>query len=205
MVSITPRALAGVLSLGLSLCAASNVWPAEPANQFSDAELTNSIRRLFSDRCFICHGPDNETRATDLRLDRDDAVAFLTGSGKKFATPSDLKESEIWDRIHSTDPDTVMPPPSSKLELSEQQKELIRVWIERGATYKAKHWSFESLPAKIELPSIANSIAGSSSIPQAHNAIDDFIVSKLSTVLARHARYCRQGDARTPSYVGIDG
>ena len=81
----------------------------------SDSEIASSIRKLFSDRCFTCHGPDSQTRATELRLDRDDGVQFDTSSGKKFAVAGNLSESEVWERIQSTDPDVVMPPPSSKI------------------------------------------------------------------------------------------
>ena len=147
------------------------------ASEPTDAELANSIRRLFSDRCFTCHGPDDNARSTEMRLDHDGVVDFKTGSGKRFAVPGNLKESEIWDRIHSTDPDLVMPPPSSKIDLNEQQKALVKTWIERGASYKAKHWSFEPLPSNVPLPTNATNEQGSSS----RNSIDLFVESKLQS------------------------
>ncbi|MFY7877902.1 MAG: DUF1549 domain-containing protein, partial [Pirellula sp.] len=137
----------------------------------SDIEIASSIRKLFSDRCFTCHGPDSQTRATELRLDRDDGVQFETSSGKKFAVAGNLSESEIWDRIHSSDPDVVMPPPSSKIELSPAQKDLVRTWIERGAAYKAKHWSFEPLPDDVPVPSVSNG--------NNQNSIDAFVSDTL--------------------------
>ena len=82
--------------------------------ELSDNEVASSIRKLFSDRCFTCHGPDSQTRATELRLDRDDGVQFETSSGKKFAVAGNLSESEVWERIHSTDPDVVMPPRAAR-------------------------------------------------------------------------------------------
>ena len=144
----------------------------------TDTELTNSIRRLFSDRCFTCHGPDDNARSTEMRLDRDDAVDFKTSSGKKLAVPGNLSQSEIWDRINSTDPDLVMPPPSSKIDLNEQQKTLVKNWIEHGAAYKAKHWSFEPLPSNVTIPPHLENEQASIS----RNPIDRFIESKLQSV-----------------------
>ncbi len=159
-----------VLSL-LSFRETAIVHASEP----TDAEITNSIRRLFSDRCYTCHGPDDKARSTEMRLDRDGVTSFKTESGKHVAVPGNLEESEIWDRINSIDPEIAMPPPSSKIDLSNQQKELIKTWIERGAKYKAKHWSFEPLPAKVEIPS--------SSVPSpellSQNPIDVFVEDKL--------------------------
>lgn len=149
----------------------------QSSGDLSDNEVVNSIRKLFSDRCFTCHGPDSETRATELRLDQDDGVQFETASGKKFAVASDLSESEIWNRIHSTDPDVVMPPPSSKIELSQQQKDLVRTWIQRGAVYKAKHWSFEPLPSSVKLPPLES--VSLLTIANDKNAIDAFVSEKL--------------------------
>ena len=145
------------------------------ASELTDAEITNSIRRLFSDRCCACHGPDDKTRSTKMRIDRDELVSFQTESGKKFAVPGNLKESEIWNRINSSDPDIVMPPPASKSDLNEQQKALVRTWIERGAKYKAKHWAFEALPDKMEVPSVS---VDTRDQPR-QNPIDAFIESKL--------------------------
>ncbi len=145
------------------------------ASEPTDAEITNSIRRLFSDRCYTCHGPDDKARSTEMRLDRDGVTSFKTGSGKQVAVPGNLEESEIWDRINSLDPETAMPPPSSKIDLSNQHKALIKTWIERGAKYKAKHWSFEPLPAKVEIP-IA-SIRSQEFVDL--NPIDVFVADKL--------------------------
>ena len=145
------------------------------ASELSDAEIANSIRKLFSDRCYTCHGPDDQARATEMRFDRDGVSSFKTGSGKLVAEPGNLKESEIWDRVHSSDPETVMPPPSSKIDLSDQQKELIKTWIERGAKYKAKHWSFEPLPAKVSIPS--SSVGHEQDAYR--NPIDVFVNEKL--------------------------
>jgi len=148
------------------------------AAEATDAEISNSIRRLFSDRCYTCHGPDDNARTSEMRLDRDDVVSFQTESGKRFAVPNKLDESEVWQRINSTDPDVVMPPPSSKIDLNDSQKELIKNWIQRGAKYKAKHWSFEALPSSVQVPK--NIVLGQEQLSR--NPIDAFVGNKLSTL-----------------------
>ncbi len=151
--------------------------PSVRASELTDAEVSQAIRRLFSDRCYTCHGPDDKTRPTRMRIDRDEVVFFQTESGKRFAVPGNLKESEIWNRINSSDPDTVMPPPKSKSDLNDQQKALVKHWIERGAKYTAKLWAFEALPDKIEVPSLS---FGTPNQP-GQNPIDAFIESKLQS------------------------
>ena len=40
-------------------------------------------------------------------------------------------DSEAWHRIMSDDPDEIMPPPESKKEMTEEEKEIITKWIEQ--------------------------------------------------------------------------
>ena len=99
------------------------------------------IRPLLSDRCFRCHGPDEGAREANLRLD---SFEFATADlgGYAAITPGDLPTSELWFRITSDDPDERMPPPAShKLRFSEDERELVRHWIESGAPYE-QHWAF---------------------------------------------------------------
>ena len=44
----------------------------------------------------------------------------------------------------TTDEDDIMPPPDSHKELSKEEKDIIRQWIEDGAEYQ-KHWAFEPI------------------------------------------------------------
>lgn len=89
----------------------------------------------------FCHGPDENTREADLRLDVREDAAYV------------LESDELLERIRSDDVDMRMPPPESKLSLTEAEKQLIEVWLETGAPY-AKHWAFELLPQAVELPPV---------------------------------------------------
>jgi hypothetical protein len=114
-------------------------------------QFNRDIRPILSDYCFACHGPDAGHRQADLRLDEaDDALA------RSVIVPGDTSASELIARIEATDESVVMPPPSMKKPLSPAQKELLKRWIEQGATYQ-KHWSYEQ-PQKQPVPDDAHPI-----------------------------------------------
>ncbi|MBL8825488.1 MAG: hypothetical protein JNM18_00795, partial [Planctomycetaceae bacterium] len=71
-------------------------------------EFNRDVRPILADKCFYCHGQDAAKREADLRLD-DRAAAVKAGA----IVPSNVSASELIERINSTDPDTVMPPPKS--------------------------------------------------------------------------------------------
>ena len=68
------------------------------------------MRPILSDNCLKCHGFDPATREADRRFDtRDGARADI--EGVRAVVPGDLKKSDLWERIHSTDQDEQAPPP----------------------------------------------------------------------------------------------
>ena len=98
------------------------------------------IRPILAENCFACHGFDEHARKADLRLDlRESALARHDDTTP--IVPGDPAASAVWQRIQSSDPDEVMPPPSSHRQLDAAQKALLRAWIEQGAVY-AEHWAF---------------------------------------------------------------
>ena len=121
-----------------------------PATALEEIDFNRDIRPILSDRCFKCHGPDASNQKSDFRLDsRDNALKDL--GGYVGIKAGDLEESEMHHRIWSTDSEDVMPPPESKLRLNEKEKALLDRWIKEGATYDT-HWSFKSIPAKLQTP-----------------------------------------------------
>jgi hypothetical protein len=126
------------------------------------------VRPLLSDRCFKCHGFDKNTRESDLRLDIPEG-AFAQRDGSQAIVPGKPEESLVWQRITSTDPDDVMPPPESHLKLNEKEKELIRRWITEGAEYK-EHWALIA-PQRPDIPQPTNATV--------QNPIDAFIAHRL--------------------------
>ncbi|HSI75968.1 MAG TPA: PSD1 and planctomycete cytochrome C domain-containing protein [Lunatimonas sp.] len=129
------------------------------------------IRPILSDNCFACHGPDANKREAGLRLDiEDEAFKVLAENpGNYGLVPGKPHESQVWQRINSSDEKELMPPPESNLTLTEYQKSLIQAWIKQGAIYE-KHWAFVP-PVKKEIPKVKNS-------EWPKNPIDFFVLKK---------------------------
>ncbi|HUG18233.1 MAG TPA: PSD1 and planctomycete cytochrome C domain-containing protein, partial [Planctomycetaceae bacterium] len=153
-----------LLSSLILIVAGSVLAPAEQPVDFA-----RDIRPILSDKCAICHGPDENQRQADLRLDT--KVGALADLGGHFAiVPGKPDESQLVQRITSDDPDERMPPADSKRTLSPEQIELLRRWIAEGAKWE-EHWSF-SKPQRAALPAVEHK-----SWPR--NEIDYFILQKL--------------------------
>ncbi|WP_182867475.1 DUF1553 domain-containing protein [Rhodopirellula sp. JC639] len=133
------------------------VWCGEARSAGSDERIVSfnqDVRPILSDTCFFCHGPDEEDRQADVRLD--------------VAGHVDL--DELVARITSDDPDLLMPPPDSHKTLSPDQIETLTRWVDQGARYE-KHWSFAP-PADVAPPAIPGG-------QELSNGIDRFVVAAL--------------------------
>ncbi|MEL6589477.1 MAG: DUF1549 domain-containing protein, partial [Bacteroidota bacterium] len=129
------------------------------------------IKPLLSDRCYSCHGPDNNKREAGLRLDTPEgAFAALTESKGHAIVPGSLKKSAVFHRIRHTDPELLMPPPESNLSLDEYEIALINKWINQGAEYK-EHWSFIPL-RETPVPKVKQQ-------DWVRNPIDNFVLQSL--------------------------
>ncbi|MDA0349621.1 MAG: DUF1553 domain-containing protein [Verrucomicrobia bacterium] len=137
---------------------------------FAEVDFNQDILPVLSDNCFKCHGPDENTREADLRLDIKEGAFGDLGGGFYPIVPGKPDESEMIWHINAEDEDDLMPPPDSGLSLTEREKQLIEQWIEEGAEWK-KHWSFEAVK-RPDLPKV-----NYSKWPQ--NEIDYFILAKL--------------------------
>ncbi|MBL7769803.1 MAG: PSD1 domain-containing protein [Flavipsychrobacter sp.] len=130
------------------------------------------VRPILSDKCFKCHGPDQNKLEAGLRLDLPEfAFAPLKETKGAFAlVPGKPEESELFKRVISTDPGYIMPTPDSHLgALSQDEVAILKKWIEQGAEYEP-HWAFVK-PEKKELPKIKSDLA--------KNEIDYFILARL--------------------------
>ena len=142
----------------LSTLTGATLHAAQPQPQIS---FNRDVRPILSENCFACHGFDPKHRQADLRLDTFDG-ATENHDGVRGIIPGDPSQSAAWQRIISTDPDEVMPPPKShKPPLSPAQRSILKTWIEQGAKYE-RHWSFE--PPK----------------PSPGSSVDSFIQNRLA-------------------------
>lgn len=135
----------------------------------SSLDYSRDIRPILSRNCFRCHGPDEAKREADLRLDTFDGATAKIGEGHAIV-PGAPGESHLVLRILSEDIDSKMPPLDSGKTLSAREIELLRQWIQQGATY-TQHWSFREIvrPPEPEMDS---------TWPK--NPIDRFVLKTLS-------------------------
>ncbi|MSU48380.1 MAG: DUF1553 domain-containing protein [Opitutus sp.] len=132
-------------------------------------EFNRDIRPILSDTCFHCHGPDQAKRKASFRLDLEETAKAKIEN--YFAiVPGDPANSELIRRITTSDPDDHMPPLDSGRQLSPQQIEMLRRWIEQGAAWQP-HWSFIP-PTRPALPRVRDA-------QWPRNPVDHFILARL--------------------------
>lgn len=158
-----PRALQRSFfpALGWMVLGPLSLWAGEAAVPDFDRQ----VRPIFSDNCYVCHGPDPGTRKADLRLD-----AILEAIDSGYIVPGSRAESEVFRRITAEDGAERMPPPSTGKTLTPAQIELIGRWIDSGAE-AAPHWAFLS-PSRPDLPDVGRP-------DWCRNPVDRFILARL--------------------------
>ncbi len=133
-------------------------------------DFNRDVRPILSNRCFKCHGPDEEHQEAGLRLDLREAAIAELDSGERAIVPGHADSSELVARIMSDDENLVMPPPHTKVSLTENEKRILTDWVQAGAKY-APHWAFVK-PALPEPPRVADEA-------WIKNPIDQFVLAKL--------------------------
>jgi len=162
-----------------AVAAASAQSPSDNAPLPATIEYNRDIRQVLSNTCLKCHGPDTKGNPSGLRLDqREFAVSPHTGkSGRTTVAivPGKPEQSELWRRISSTDPETVMPPRDALHQLTPRNRATIERWIEQGAVFQP-HWAYLP-PVKGQLPVVE---PGKRESPLT-NPIDRFIRADLAS------------------------
>jgi hypothetical protein len=136
-------------------------------------DFAREVRPVLSNRCFKCHGPDEDNQEAGLRLDLREAAITELDSGTRAIVPGHPDDSEAIARITSTDPDLVMPPPHTKVSLTDHEKRILTEWIAAGAEY-APHWAFVK-PEKPAVPAVTSSPSG-----WEDNPIDAFVLARVT-------------------------
>ncbi len=149
------------LGLGVGCAFAFAASGSSPTLQYN-----RDIRPILSENCFVCHGPDQNTRKARLRLDDRD-----TALQKAAIVPGQPDESELIARIFIANEEDLMPPPDSRKKLTGAQKRLLQQWIAEGAEYQP-HWAYIK-PERPAVPEIRNGKA------EVRNPIDAFILAEL--------------------------
>ena len=140
---------------------------ASASTDAAEISFNRDIRPILTENCYACHGPDQNHRKGDLRLDvRADAVEA------KAITPGNPDTSSVIERILTSDADDLMPPPDSHKKLSASEKELLKRWIAQGAEYQG-HWAF----LKPERPPVPQAFKPAQTFG---NPVDSFILQRLA-------------------------
>ncbi|MBW3543078.1 MAG: DUF1592 domain-containing protein, partial [Planctomycetes bacterium] len=104
--------------------AADSTSDAEGARQFEA-----QIAPLLARHCVECHGPTAKKGRLDLSRK---AAAFAGGKTGKAIVPGKADESLLWQYVDSDEMPKDRPP------LSEEQKRLLRQWLDAGAVWTAE-------------------------------------------------------------------
>ena len=152
------------------LLAATALLPVGRACLAEGPDFAREVRPILSNRCFKCHGPDEDHQEAGLRLDVREAARAELDSGTRAIVPGHPNDSEMIARITSTDPDLVMPPPHTKVKLTEDEKRILTAWVAAGADYRP-HWAFVK-PERPAMPEAEND-------GWARNGIDRFVGARL--------------------------
>lgn len=115
-------------------------------------DYEKDIRPLLEKNCLECHGP--EKQKSQLRVDRRTSLLRGGDGGLPAISPGQAAKSHLLDRLKSSDPDEVMPPPKGgRKPLNPDEIGLIKKWIVAGAhwpgqmgevdTVSSEHWAFQ--------------------------------------------------------------
>jgi len=162
--------VARFLSQTVLAAALAAVGQAAHAAATGAVDYSRDIQPILSENCYHCHGPDAKARKAELRLDRKEGV-YRTKDDVTVVVPGKSSESEMVERIFSTDLDEVMPTPKSNRKLTDAQKQLIKRWVDEGAPW-GEHWAFIA-PRRPDVPVIEDKTA------VVRNPIDAFVVARL--------------------------
>jgi hypothetical protein len=174
---LPPRSLRSLVYVSLlSLPGLILLQPGQADDAKSDGkqeatiDFNRQIRPILSEYCFACHGPDEKSRKAKLRLDtREGAFAKLRGGGLVIV-PGKSADSELIQRVLTHDETELMPPPKYGKKLTDQQKALLKQWVEQGASWSS-HWAFVA-PTKPALPRVKK-------LDWPRNPVDHFTLARL--------------------------
>ena len=114
-----------------------------------EVSFSKEVLPILAENCFQCHGPDENAREADLRLDvYEDATRAR--DGYQAISPGNIAKSELINRIVSDDEAVKMPPADFGKHLTKKEVLTLQNWITNGARFE-QHWSFRQI-AKPALP-----------------------------------------------------
>ncbi len=132
-------------------------------------DFDSDVRPILANHCLHCHGPDEDDREAELRFDISEGL-FADRAGYRVVDRQNPAASELLVRVTSADESLQMPPSDSATQLTQNEIDVLRRWIQQGAPW-SEHWSFVP-PKRPQLPPVSR--------PQwIRNAIDAFVMARL--------------------------
>ncbi len=140
------------------------------ASAQEQVSFNQQVRPILTDICFNCHGPDAAATEGGARLDSFEAATGEGDSGDPIVVPGDSANSGLVKRI--LDADDPMPPADFEKQLTDEQKQILKDWVDQGAKYES-HWAFIP-PTRPTLPDVKNKA-------WPRTPIDRFVLAKLES------------------------
>ena len=129
-----------ILLLFLPIVASSAATVSE---SLPNIDFQRNVRPILADNCFKCHGPDKDSRMAGLRFDTEEG-AFAKRPNGTLIVPENLNASLLYKRVTHENETMRMPPVYSHKTLTKEQIDILRKWIEQGASWD-QHWSFKTI------------------------------------------------------------
>ena len=139
-----------------------------------DIDFKRDIAPILEERCWYCHGEDEQE--SGLRLDLRPRMFRGGDSGLPAIVPGKPESSYLIEVVKHLDPEVKMPPDEDKIPA--QEIELLTRWIKQGAVWpgqmdavareKSDHWAFQPV-VRPAVPAAKSS-----------NPVDAFLAAKLA-------------------------
>lgn len=149
---------------------------ASAACQADEIDFKRDIAPILEERCWSCHGEDEQE--SGLRLDLRPRMLRGGDSGLAAVVPGKPEKSYLIEAINHVDEDVAMPPDEDKLPQTEI--DLLTRWIKEGAEWPGQmdavldetsdHWSFQRV-VRPEVPAAH---------PPRSNPVDAFLLQRLA-------------------------
>jgi mono/diheme cytochrome c family protein len=166
-VPLGPRAvLFAAVCVAIALAHAGRAAARGQEKRGGAISFNRDIRPILAENCFACHGPDESRRKTRFHFDTREGAFAKNG----VIVPGSAATSLVIQRVTAADPAVRMPPRDSGYTLTTAQIDLVRRWIDEGATWDS-HWAFVP-PVRPELPAVDHT-------EWVRNPIDRFILARL--------------------------
>ena len=163
---MSKRLTSSSISIALALGA---TWAGLWDLQAQTVDFQRDVRPILADKCFQCHGPDARAREAELRFDTREG-AFAARTRGQPIVPGDAASSLLFQRITHANAQRRMPPSSANKTLTDEQIDILRRWIEEGASWE-QHWSFTAVE-RPEPPEVTDD-------SWVRRALDRFVLARL--------------------------